>query len=77
MRQNTEVRELEQRVSDLKAGRDAALATGQNAKAADLNETLVLEERMLEEQRFLATSKKPLSVLAGDSVPAETAYAAE
>jgi hypothetical protein len=32
---------------------------------------------MLEEQRFLATSKKPLSVLAGDSVPAETAYAAE
>lgn len=36
-------------------------------RAADLNETLSFEERLLEELKRLAKSKKPLAVYAGDS----------
>ena len=49
----------EERVEKLKRDRDAALATpGQETRAADLNELLMQEERLLDQHRQLAKPKK-------------------
>jgi len=64
-----DVQESQKRVEQFRADRDAALATpGQERRTADLNEMLTLEERLLEQLRILAKSRKPLSVYAGSEL---------
>jgi hypothetical protein len=56
-----EAQECEARIAKLKSDRDAALATpGQEKRAADLNDGLIREERLLESLQWLASPKKPL-----------------
>jgi hypothetical protein len=63
-----DVQEQEDRIMQLKVDLDLALdTTGQEKRAADLSETLSLEERLLEDLKRTAAPKKPLAVVAGYS----------
>jgi len=70
-----DVQESEERIAQLKHDRDAALAVpGQETRAADLNEALMQEERLLEHRKKMAAPKKllgdvPTRELNGDDSP--------